>query len=1652
MPEEKKWPTGRRKRVEEEKKEEVVLKPIPKPKKPEEEEQPEEVSLKPVPKTKPEEEMPEEKKWPTGRRKRVEEEKKEEVVLKPIPKPKKPEEEEQPEEVSLKPVPKTKPEEEMPEEKKWPTGRRKRVEEEKKEEVVLKPIPKPKKPEEEEQPEEVSLKPVPKTKPEEEMPEEKKWPTGRRKRVEEEKKEEVVLKPIPKPKKPEEEEQPEEVSLKPVRKSKPEEEIPEENKWPTGRRKQIEEEKKEEVVLKPIPKPLKPEEEEQPEEVSLKPIPRPKLKSEEEMPEEKKWPTGRRKQIIEEKKEEVVLKPIPRPMKPEEEEQPEEVSLKPIPKPKPKPEEEMPEEKKWPTGRRKQIVEEKKEEVVLKPISKPMKPEEEEQPEEVSLKPIPKLKPKPEEEMPEEKKWPTGRRKRVEEEKKEEVVLKPIPKPKKPEEEEQPEEISLKPVPKTKPEEEIPEEKKWPTGRRKRVEEEKKEEVVLKPIPKPKEPEKKEQPEEVTLKPVMKPKPEEEKPEEKKQLTEQKQLVEQEQIQKKTIVKETIKEETTEERIIHQPAVKKIEDTELSDEETKEEQMIETVVKRTKKKTQKKSKKDNFDSESANVITCRAENVAGSVSCSASLTLEEGKNKREGFEPTFIESLKPITVMDGEPISLKCVLIGEPFPKVHWTFNSKPIQKAKDTEIIRQQSGFCELTIKEAFPEMAGKYSCIAINEFGCSSSESVVTIEAYEYVASEEEIPSDEKTSDLEEFAPRIVKTLPTVISTTEGELTRLEAKAIGVPKPKIKWYKHGLEIKQSSEYQIEEMEDGTSILIIPEVYQDDSGEIKFEAYNPLGVTATVAALSVESIIGTKEYRKPEWVTHMEELQAALRSTQAIPTFVKEIMGERVHEEETVVFEAIYSGNPVPDKTLHTKCLTNLKRKRRASLPPPHDRWRRLVVYLQMRLNIVSNVKVANDFIVLVSDFPYVPFTSKRTGQTKFKDKHAQGHVHPPRTSDSHAIDYVTTSASGHNSVERGAEILWYKDDKIIRSDEFYIIENKDNKTTCTIKKVSKVAEGTYMCKAVSDIGMAITKANLQVFKPGDKMKKVKAKETREKILSEKTKDYKPTTLEKGKATESVEEIQDKATIVTDDITIADAVPITPIKKEKAKAIVTEAEHVETVDIASYKKVDKKLEKTPQPEEVDMAVTPHEHLVTTKQEKEETVESFTEKTIEKYKAILKLVEKDTRMAAEVNELLEVINAKEFGPGESPLRELAAIGYMLRNGVTTEQIQSLYDSEYFPSLRVPQAQSALVHLVERQGHGTLITEVLTEETTQDEDTVAAKVGFRAFLKMVEMKHTSVEEVIAHFYPEDFKPRSWEQKEAHEVIEESTLKHVAESRITDVIQDKGELPSTVKKSKVKDVKKSASKKREESEDHFKDDESEIVEVVEETVQNQKQSRMSQLKKSKSYQESIEEDEINIIDDEKYVYKTLIPSEIPESKIEIVSSNQVANILTSSKINDQMATIKMETRFPLVSQEIKTEEKEQSLEISEKHRQSIKSVTDTLEPLEVSETETMIMTDNLSENSLGTHIKASQSIMPIDSILTAETLPQIALAELGAFEKHEESAKTTIPLQDAIKVTEQIISLNEAPLAKENVLSSKASVAFSTHIGVNVVQMEDQLKEQ
>lgn len=77
----------------------------------------------------------------------------------------------------------------------------------------------------------------------------------------------------------------------------------------------------------------------------------------------------------------------------------------------------------------------------------------------------------------------------------------------------------------------------------------------------------------------------------------------------------------------------------------------------------------------------------------------------------------------------------------------------------------------------------------------------------------------------------------------------------PDVKWYKDGEELRSSEEYQIENFEDGTSVLFINNVYEDDTGEITFEAHNPLGVAVTTTELSVEGILSYSMARSRNFI-----------------------------------------------------------------------------------------------------------------------------------------------------------------------------------------------------------------------------------------------------------------------------------------------------------------------------------------------------------------------------------------------------------------------------------------------------------------------------------------------------------------------------------------------------------------------------------------------------------------------------------------------------------------------------------------------------------------------------------------------------------------------------------------------------------------------------
>lgn len=138
---------------------------------------------------------------------------------------------------------------------------------------------------------------------------------------------------------------------------------------------------------------------------------------------------------------------------------------------------------------------------------------------------------------------------------------------------------------------------------------------------------------------------------------------------------------------------------------------------------------ENMTPDLVDIITCRAENFAGSVSCSASLVTLDKTAEIVGYAPEIIEPLQSALIMDGEPIVLTCKVKGVPWPKIDWYQDKKLLEKARDVAVARQESGLCELNIKEAFPEMSGTYECVATNVYGSCVTECIVTVEGSEVV-----------------------------------------------------------------------------------------------------------------------------------------------------------------------------------------------------------------------------------------------------------------------------------------------------------------------------------------------------------------------------------------------------------------------------------------------------------------------------------------------------------------------------------------------------------------------------------------------------------------------------------------------------------------------------------------------------------------------------------------------------------------------------------------------------------------------------------------------------------------------------------------------------------------------------------------------------------
>lgn len=203
-------------------------------------------------------------------------------------------------------------------------------------------------------------------------------------------------------------------------------------------------------------------------------------------------------------------------------------------------------------------------------------------------------------------------------------------------------------------------------------------------------------------------------------------------------------------------------------------------------------------------------------------TNEEGKT----LPPVFVRSFQDRDVTEGKMTRFDCRVTGRPYPEVFWFINDNQVRDDATHKILVNESGNHSLLITNVSRYDNGVVTCTARNNAVAGGP--LPSIQAKLNVLEKEQV-----------VAPKFVERFATV-SVREGEPVQLNARAVGMPTPRITWQKDGIPIGPSANVRII-VDGGATSLDIGRATSADAGWYQCTAQNVAGSTATRARFFVE-------------------------------------------------------------------------------------------------------------------------------------------------------------------------------------------------------------------------------------------------------------------------------------------------------------------------------------------------------------------------------------------------------------------------------------------------------------------------------------------------------------------------------------------------------------------------------------------------------------------------------------------------------------------------------------------------------------------------------------------------------------------------------------------------------------------------------------------
>lgn len=216
---------------------------------------------------------------------------------------------------------------------------------------------------------------------------------------------------------------------------------------------------------------------------------------------------------------------------------------------------------------------------------------------------------------------------------------------------------------------------------------------------------------------------------------------------------------------------------------------------------------------------------------------------------------------------MQCTVTGQPTPNIKWFREGKEITSSHTRQITHNpETGVATLEILKPTPEDEKIYSVKADNKFGTAECRANLIIsKAVTY------------TQPLVLQAPKITKPVKAIVVKPDEEVV-LDAEFEGTPKPSISWYRNGIEIKPSEEYDIETTENKTVLQVKKKVTKRrKGGKYEVRATNERGEASSSGSVTV-----TEEFVDAE-----------------APRFIESIKPQRATVGEVVILEALVEASP---------------------------------------------------------------------------------------------------------------------------------------------------------------------------------------------------------------------------------------------------------------------------------------------------------------------------------------------------------------------------------------------------------------------------------------------------------------------------------------------------------------------------------------------------------------------------------------------------------------------------------------------------------------------------------------------------------------------------------------------------------------------------------